>query len=193
MRSAARTFASAAPRCLLPCGLCSAAPPEKLADPPRPGPVDPDPHLVGALCRVLSDSRGPQHDLRAPLRGFEARLTPAAAAGVLRRCRNLPAPRSGSSSSPPHCRGSRTFPSLSSSSPARWRARGSSRCCAPCCPTSPPPRSRGTCSRCCSARTPVRASHSTPSGPSPPWSGSDSRQRSLICTPSSSHYPIMAW
>jgi hypothetical protein len=30
-----------------------------------PRPVEPDLHLVGALCRVLSDFRGPQHDLRA--------------------------------------------------------------------------------------------------------------------------------
>ncbi|XP_062194136.1 pentatricopeptide repeat-containing protein At1g52640, mitochondrial-like [Phragmites australis] len=100
MQSAARSLASSAaaalprrllprsPRALLLRGLCSASP--KPMD-PRPDP-DPDSQLVGALCRVLSDFRGPQHDLRAALRGFEARLTPAAAAAVLRRCRNLPLP-----------------------------------------------------------------------------------------------------
>jgi len=41
---------------------------------------------------VLSDFRGPRHDLRAALNGFAPRLTPAAAAAVLRRCRNLPVP-----------------------------------------------------------------------------------------------------
>jgi pentatricopeptide repeat protein len=92
MRSFARSLAWAAPRRLLPRGLCSAAPPEKRTDPPRPDPAEPDPHLVGALCRVLSDFRGPRHDLRAALSGFEARLTPAAAADVLRRCCKLPVP-----------------------------------------------------------------------------------------------------
>ncbi|GJN34126.1 hypothetical protein PR202_gb22768 [Eleusine coracana subsp. coracana] len=90
MRSAARWLVSAAPRRLRPRSLCSAALPEP-AD-PRPDPADPDPQLVGALCRVLSDFRGPRHDLHAALSGFEARLTPAAAAAVLRRCRNLPVP-----------------------------------------------------------------------------------------------------
>ncbi|GJM98933.1 hypothetical protein PR202_ga15986 [Eleusine coracana subsp. coracana] len=90
MRFAARWIASAAPRRLRKRGLCSAAPPEP-AD-PRPDPAEPDPQFVGALCRVLSDFRGPRHDFRAALSGFEARLTPAAAAAVLRRCRNLPVP-----------------------------------------------------------------------------------------------------
>ncbi|KAL6655672.1 hypothetical protein ACP70R_006498 [Stipagrostis hirtigluma subsp. patula] len=91
MKSAARSLASAAasPRRLPPRGprglrrVCSAS--------PEPDPC-PDPQLVGALCRVLSDFRGPGHDLRAALRGFEPRLTPAAASAVLRRCRNLPVP-----------------------------------------------------------------------------------------------------
>ncbi|CAL5064632.1 unnamed protein product [Urochloa decumbens] len=98
MQSAARLLAAAAfprrlpprrPRSgLLPRGFCSAPPGQP---DPRPDP-DPDPQLVGALCRVLSDFRGPRHDLRAALRGFAPRLTPAAAAAVLRRCRNLPVP-----------------------------------------------------------------------------------------------------
>uniref|UniRef100_A0A0E0M0L0 Pentacotripeptide-repeat region of PRORP domain-containing protein n=1 Tax=Oryza punctata TaxID=4537 RepID=A0A0E0M0L0_ORYPU len=61
-----------------------------------PGPADADagadPRLVGSLCRVLSDFRGPRHDLPAALRGFAPRLTPDAAAAVLRRCRHLPLP-----------------------------------------------------------------------------------------------------
>jgi hypothetical protein len=156
--------------------------------------VEPDPHFVGALCLVLSDFRGPQHDLRAALRGFEARLTPAAAADVRRRCRNLPVPSlrfflfaaalpgfthlseslvilAGSLAS------ARLFPllrSLLSDLPSSALSRDLFPLLFP-------------------ARTPVRASQTTVSGPSPPWSGSDSRQRSLICTPSSSHYPIMAW
>ncbi|KAJ1289494.1 hypothetical protein BS78_02G168500 [Paspalum vaginatum] len=93
MQSAARLLAAASPRsprCLLLRGLCSASPGQP--DPrPHPGP-DPDPQLVGALCRVLSDFRGPRHDLRAALHGFAPRLTPAAVAAVLRRCRNLPVP-----------------------------------------------------------------------------------------------------
>ena len=97
MQSAARLLAAAAPRSprplLLLRGLCSASP----AGQPDPRPysvpeLDPDPQLVGALCRVLSDFRGPRHDLRAALDGFAPRLTPAAAADVLRRCRNLPVP-----------------------------------------------------------------------------------------------------
>ncbi|KAL6846654.1 hypothetical protein ACP4OV_024102 [Aristida adscensionis] len=90
MKFAARSLASASAaawtRRLAPRvrrRLCSAS--------PGPDPC-PDPQLVGALCRVLSDFRGPGHDLRAALRGFEPRLTPAAAAAVLRRCRNLPVP-----------------------------------------------------------------------------------------------------
>ncbi|XP_039815345.1 pentatricopeptide repeat-containing protein At1g52640, mitochondrial-like [Panicum virgatum] len=101
--AAARLLAAALPRRLPPRahllrgrGLCSAPPghPDPLPDPgPGPGPgPDPDPQLVGALCRVLSDFRGPRHDLRAALHGFAPRLTPAAAAAVLRRCRNLPVP-----------------------------------------------------------------------------------------------------
>ncbi|OQU89425.1 hypothetical protein SORBI_3002G187032 [Sorghum bicolor] len=96
MQSAARLLAAAAPRSprpLLLRGLCSASPAGQ--PDPRPYPVpelDPDPQLVGALCRVLSDFRGPRHDLRAALDGFAPRLTPAAAADVLRRCRNLPVP-----------------------------------------------------------------------------------------------------
>ncbi|CAL5081219.1 unnamed protein product [Urochloa decumbens] len=104
MQSAARLLAAAASprhlppraRLLFPRGLCSAPPgqpdPRPDSDPdPGPGP-GPDPQLVSALCRVLSDFRGPRHDLRAALRGFAPRLTPAAAAAVLRRCRNLPVP-----------------------------------------------------------------------------------------------------
>ncbi|CAL5088570.1 unnamed protein product [Urochloa decumbens] len=100
MQSAARLLAAAAsplrppPRArLLRRGLCSAPPGQPDPRPNDPDPVpDPDPQLVGALCRVLSDFRGPRHDLRAALRGFAPRLTPAAAAAVLRRCRNLPVP-----------------------------------------------------------------------------------------------------
>nr|CAB3456948.1 unnamed protein product [Digitaria exilis] len=98
MQSAARLLAAASPRRLPPRvhlllrGLCSASPGEPDPRPdPDPSP-DPDPQLVGALCRVLSDFRGPRHDLRAALHGFAPRLTPAAAAAVLRRCRNLPVP-----------------------------------------------------------------------------------------------------
>ncbi|ONM21647.1 Pentatricopeptide repeat-containing protein mitochondrial [Zea mays] len=99
MQSAARLFAAAAPgspRSLLFLrGLCSASPAGQPDPRPYPAPdpdPDPDPRLVGALCRVLSDFRGPRHDLRAALSGFAPRLTPAAAAAVLRRCRNLPVP-----------------------------------------------------------------------------------------------------
>ncbi|PUZ70541.1 hypothetical protein GQ55_2G240300 [Panicum hallii var. hallii] len=98
--AAARLLAATSPRSprthllLLGRGLCSASPgqPDPRPGPgPGPGP-DPDPQLVGALCRVLSDFRGPRHDLRAALHAFAPRLTPAAAAAVLRRCRNLPVP-----------------------------------------------------------------------------------------------------
>ncbi|CAD6225229.1 unnamed protein product [Miscanthus lutarioriparius] len=97
MQSAGRLLAAAAPRSprslLLLRGLCSASPAGQPDPRPHTAPdPDPDPRLVGALCRVLSDFRGPRHDLRAALDGFGPRLTPAAAAAVLRRCRNLPVP-----------------------------------------------------------------------------------------------------
>ncbi|KAG8056587.1 hypothetical protein GUJ93_ZPchr0002g25945 [Zizania palustris] len=96
MRSAARSLASnrgAPTRPLLLIGrlFCASPRPGGGGD---PGPADTgvDAQLVGSLCRVLSDFRGQRHDLPAALRGFAPRLTPDAAAAVLRRCRHLPLP-----------------------------------------------------------------------------------------------------
>ncbi|XP_015612054.1 pentatricopeptide repeat-containing protein At1g52640, mitochondrial isoform X2 [Oryza sativa Japonica Group] len=104
MRSAARPLAAlrrAPPRpILLLLGRLFCASPQTGFGGGDPGPadadtdagVDVDARLVGSLCRVLSDFRGPRHDLPAALRGFAPRLTPRDAAAVLRRCRHLPLP-----------------------------------------------------------------------------------------------------
>ncbi|XP_047051418.1 pentatricopeptide repeat-containing protein At1g52640, mitochondrial [Lolium rigidum] len=102
MQSAARSLAAPLrrppPRRALPVPvplprLSTASPQEDPCPDPGPGPSpDADPGLVSALSRVLSDFRGPLHDLPAALRGFAPRLTPDAAAAVLRRCRHLPVP-----------------------------------------------------------------------------------------------------
>ncbi|XP_051187376.1 uncharacterized protein [Lolium perenne] len=100
MQSAARSLAAPLrrppPRRALPVPLprlSTASPQEDPCPDPGPGPSpDIDPGLVSALSRVLSDFRGPLHDLPAALRGFAPRLTPDAAAAVLRRCRHLPVP-----------------------------------------------------------------------------------------------------
>ncbi|KAF7058633.1 hypothetical protein CFC21_065647 [Triticum aestivum] len=96
MQAAARSLAAArrlAPRGRRPLPL--PRPRFHTASPhdpsPDPGPYV-DPGLVSTLSRVLSDFRGPRHDLPAALRGFAPRITPDAAAAVLRRCRHLPVP-----------------------------------------------------------------------------------------------------
>uniref|UniRef100_A0ACD5Y5R6 Uncharacterized protein n=1 Tax=Avena sativa TaxID=4498 RepID=A0ACD5Y5R6_AVESA len=100
MQSAARSLAAPLrlpPRRVLPSPLSrlvTASPQDPCPDPgPGPGPSPGvDPGLVSTLSRVLSDFRGLLHDLPAALRGFAPRLTPDAAAAVLRRCRHLPVP-----------------------------------------------------------------------------------------------------